>query len=84
VCKHQAFGTSGAVELECRILGYVVEVGPEALVAAVLITEGGQFLIVQNQDRDSGLGLRGSIALPRLSCDCGSATLSLPKTGRGL
>ena len=55
--------------------------GPKALVSALLITEGAQFLVIQNQERGSGLGLRGSVALARLSCDCGIATLSPPKTG---
>ena len=32
--------------------------GPEALVAAVLITKGAQLLVIQNQERDSGLGVR--------------------------
>jgi hypothetical protein len=34
-------------------LGYVAEVGSEALVAAVLVTEGAQLLVVQNHKATS-------------------------------
>jgi len=38
----------GAVASKCLILGRLVEIGPEALVAAILITKGAQLLVIQN------------------------------------